>query len=246
MKKILVIGAASAIAHETEKLFAEEGVQMFLTDLKLSRLQSVKDDLLARNKNNKIDIKEFNALDFELHSDLFSNASEAMGGIDIVFIAHGSLPDQPLMQTDYLQAVEHFKINGLSVISLATLAGDYFDKQGSGTIAVISSVAGDRGRSSNYLYGSAKAAVSTFLSGLRNRLSAKGIKVVTIKPGMVDTPMTADIPKNFLFAKPKVVGKGIYDAINSGKDIAYVPGYWRLIMFVIKHIPEVIFKKMSL
>ena len=129
---------------------------------------------------------------------------------------------------------------------MASIAANYFEKEKKGCIAVISSVAGDRGRQSNYIYGAAKGGVTTFLQGLRNRLSPSGVSVVTIKPGMVDTPMTAHLPKSPLFAKPSDVGKGIYKAMLAGKDIAYLPVYWKLIMFVIKIIPEGIFKKMRL
>ena len=111
---------------------------------------------------------------------------------------------------------------------------------------MISSVAGDRGRASNYIYGTAKGAVSIFLQGLRNRLSSSNVNVLTIKPGFVDTPMTSHLPKNFLYAKPELVGEQIYDAISKQKDIVYIPKFWRLIMFMIKHIPEFIFKKLSI
>ncbi|HET8842857.1 MAG TPA: SDR family NAD(P)-dependent oxidoreductase, partial [Ktedonobacteraceae bacterium] len=142
--------------------------------------------------------------------------------------------------------LQEFAINGASVISLLTLLGNYFEQQKRGCIAVISSVAGDRGRQSNYIYGAAKAAVTAFLSGLRNRLARYGVAVVTIKPGMVDTPMTAHMRKSRLFADPQVVGRGIYDAMLKRKDVVYLPGYWRIIMMVIKSIPEPIFKRLSL
>lgn len=245
MKKVLVFGGTSRIAHETEKLFAMEGAELFLFDLKLSRLEAVRDDILARH-STKIHISEFDAMDFDNHKEKFEEAVMALGEIDVVFIAFGSLPDQKAVEADNLLAVSEFTLNASAVISLSTLAANYFEARKKGTIAVISSVAGDRGRQSNYLYGSAKGALSVFLQGLRNRLTRSGVQVLTIKPGMVDTPMTASMPKGPLFAKAETVGKGIYDAINSGKDIAYLPSFWRLIMFVIKHIPEFIFKKLSL
>lgn len=245
MRKILVIGAASAIAQETIKLFAKDGDSMYLTDLKYSRLVAISEDFQTRYNVN-VFIKEFDVLDFDEHSNLIADAADKLGQIDIILIAHGTLPDQHKMQDNYLDAITEFNINGLSVISLSTVASQYFESRGKGTLAVISSVAGDRGRQSNYLYGSAKGAVSLFLQGLRNRLSSSEIKVITIKPGMVDTPMTAHLPKGILFAKASAVGKGIYDAILKKKDIAYIPGYWRFVMFIIKHIPESIFKKLKL
>lgn len=245
MKKVIVFGGASAIATEVEKLFAIEGAELCLLDLKLSRLEAVRNDIMARSKT-RIEIAEFNAIDFESHQSAFDKAVEMLGGVDIVLIAYGTLPNQSEVEQDNMKAIQEFNVNALSVISLSTVVSNYFEKLGQGTLAVISSVAGDRGRKSNYLYGSAKGAVSLFLQGLRNRLSSKGISIITIKPGMVATPMTANMPKSFLFAKAEVVGKGIYDAINDGKDIAYVPKFWRLIMLIIKHIPEFIFKKMNL
>ncbi len=245
MRKVLVIGGASAIAHEVEKLFANEGAALYLCDLKMNRLEAVRDDIIA-HKKAEILLFEFDALDFDNHSAFFEKVLETAGEIDVVLIAHGTLPNQSDVQEDNLKAIREFNINGLSVISLSTLIANYFEKRGKGTLAVISSVAGDRGRASNYLYGSAKGAVSLFLQGLRNRLSSSDVKIITIKPGMVDTPMTANMPKNFLFAKPDAVANGIYDGINNGKDIIYVPKFWRCVMFIIKHIPEFIFKKLKL
>ena len=245
MKKILIIGAASAIATETAKFFAKEQSSLYLVDLNIHRLEAVRDDILARNKTN-IQLDVLDANDFAKHEAVISKASEAMNGIDVVLIAHGTLPDQVKIQGNPEHILKEFSTNCLSVISLATVAANYFENLGKGTIAVISSVAGDRGRQSNYVYGSAKGAVTIFLQGLRNRLAPLGINVLTIKPGMVDTPMTAHLPKSPLFAKAMDIGLGIYKAINDGKDVVYLPSFWRLIMCVIKSIPEFIFKKMKL
>jgi short-subunit dehydrogenase len=245
MKKVIVFGGASAIATEIEKLFAAEGAELCLLDTKMSRLQAVRDDILARYKT-RIELIEFNALDFGNHNQAFHQAVETLGGVDIVLVAYGTLPNQEKAQNDIEYAIEHFNINATSIISLSSIVANYFEEKGSGTLAVISSVAGDRGRKSNYLYGSAKGAISIFLQGLRNRLSRKNVSVITIKPGIVDTPMTAHLPKNFLFAKVDVVARSIFEGINALKDIIYVPGYWRLIMCVIKHIPETIFKRLNL
>ncbi len=245
MKKIMIFGAASAIAQETAKKFATDGAQLFLVDMNIERLETVKKDIYARTKND-VEIYEFNALDFDRHNELFNTAIETLDGLDAVLIAHGTLPDQEEMQINNRNAVHEFEINCTSVISLAGVAANYFEPLKKGTIAVISSVAGDRGRKSNYLYGAAKGGVSIFLQGLRNRLASSGVNVLTIKPGMVDTPMTAHIPKGPLFAKASDVGIGIYKAMKSEKDIVYLPGYWRLIMCAITHIPEAIFKKMNL
>jgi len=248
MKKILIIGACSAIAQETAKCFAKEGADLYLVDLKTERLEAVRLDIIARTPgaNLKIEIDTLDVNEFDKHKINFYRAADKLNGIDSVLIAHGTLADQAVSQNNSELIIKEFNTNCVSVISLASIAANYFEERKTGTIAVISSVAGDRGRQSNYIYGSAKGGVSIFLQGLRNRLSGSGVKVITIKPGMVDTPMTAQMPKGVLFSSAETVGKGIYEAMTKGKDIAYIPGYWRLIMFVIKHIPESIFKKLHL
>jgi short-subunit dehydrogenase len=245
MQKIMIFGAASAIAQETALRFAADGAKLFLVDKEMNRLETVRDHILAHHPA-EINLMEFDATDFDRHDELFRTAVDKLGGIDQLLIAHGTLPDQELCEKDPEYALRHYSINCTSVISMLTVAANIFEKKGSGTIAVISSVAGDRGRQSNYLYGSAKGSLSVFLQGLRNRLAKRGVAVVTIKPGQVDTPMTAHMPKNPLFAKPIDVGIGIYKAMQSGKDVAYIPGFWRLIMCVIRSIPESFFKKLSL
>ncbi len=244
MRKILILGGASAIAFETAKKFAADGDRLFLADLMLNRLEILREDINARFPTD-IGIAEFNALDFTGHPDILQKADEYLGSIDIALIAYGTLPDQELMQSDVSKAVEQFNLNCTSIISLCTIISNYFEEKGAGTLAVISSVAGDRGRQSNYLYGAAKGCITTFLQGLRNRLSKKNVQIITIKPGQVDTPMTADMPKSPLFVKPVVVGQGIYKAIIQQKDVVYLPGWWKLIMFIVKIIPEGIFKKLN-
>ena len=157
-----------------------------------------------------------------------------------------NMRDQARCEREVRVALEEFSTNALSVISLLTLAAPIFEQQRQGTIAVISSVAGDRGRQNNYLYGSAKAAVSTFLQGLRSRLFKSGVAVVTIKPGLVDTPMTAHLRKTALFASPEPVGAAIYQAIFKGQETAYVPWFWQGVMIVIKLVPERLFKRLNL
>jgi decaprenylphospho-beta-D-erythro-pentofuranosid-2-ulose 2-reductase len=137
-------------------------------------------------------------------------------------------------------------VNFNSTVAMLTLLANRFEAQGHGCIAVISSVAGDRGRQSNYLYGATKGGLNVFLQGLRNRLFRSGVTVVTLKPGFVDTPMTARTPKNALFASPATAGRAIHRAIETGRDVAYIPAFWRLILLVVKSIPESIFKRLRL
>ena len=149
-------------------------------------------------------------------------------------------------QSDVGYALREIATNGTSVVSLMTLAGEQFAQQKAGTIAVISSVAGDRGRQSNYVYGSAKALVSAFASGQRQRLRKLGVNVMTIKPGFVDTPMTASFKKGALWAKPDQVARDILAGVDKGRSVVYTPGFWRFIMLIIKHIPEFVFVKIAL
>ncbi|MBA2672853.1 SDR family oxidoreductase, partial [Ramlibacter sp.] len=184
--------------------------------------------------------------DLDRHAEVLEAAAAALGGIDIVLVAHGTLPDQAACEQDPALALRDLHTNAISTIALLTLLANRMQVQGQGTIAVITSVAGDRGRQSNYVYGSAKAAVATFLQGLRNRLHHHGVRVLTIKPGFVDTPMTAAFPKGPLWASPEQVARAIARAVERGVDVAYVPGFWLFIMLAIRHIPERVFKRMRL
>jgi decaprenylphospho-beta-D-erythro-pentofuranosid-2-ulose 2-reductase len=244
MKRICIIGATSAIAHETAKVFAGQGAYLFLVARNRERLDAVADDLRVRGAR-KVETLVADLADMNRHAQLIDAAVTFLDRVDSVLVAHGTLPDQQQCQRDVEEAKEAFIINSFSYISLLTLLAQYFEQQGSGCIAVITSVAGDRGRRSNYLYGAAKAAVSTFLQGLRSRFFNSGVSVVTIKPGFVDTPMTASIPKNFLFASASSVGKRIHRAMTSGKDVVYVPSFWRWIMGGIRLLPECVFKRLN-
>lgn len=245
IKNIYVFGATSKIAEETLKNYAKDGANLYLVGRDIDKIEIVKKDLIARGAG-KILVETCEALNWEKHPITIKNANESIGQLDLIFIAHGTLPDNEQIRNNQMKVIEEFNINCTSVISLCTVASEYLESKGKGTIAVISSVAGERGRQSNFIYGSAKGGVSKYLEGLRNRLYEKGIKVITIKPGMVDTPMTKDLKKGLLFASPASVGKQIYNGINVGRDVMFVPGYWRIIMGIIKSIPESIFKKLKL
>jgi len=156
------------------------------------------------------------------------------------------LSDEARGREDFAVAERDLRVNFLSVVSILTPIANAFEARKHGVIAVIGSVAGDRGRQSNYLYGTSKAAVATFLQGLRNRLWRSGVAVVTIKPGFVDTPMTAHLRKSPLFASPQKVGKGIVRAMDRRKDVVYLPPVWKPILLGVIHVPEGLFKKMHL
>ena len=245
MRKILIIGAASAIAEATARRFARDGDRLYLVGRNPERLAAIANDLKIRGAT-QVETTQMDANDTGRHAELISQAEAALGGLDTLFIAHGTLPDQKACEASFETALQELQNNCLSVLSLLTHIANRFEAQRHGTIAVISSVAGDRGRQSNYVYGTAKAAVSTFLQGLRSRLHRVGVHVITVKPGFVDTPMTAGFPKGFLWAPPETIGNGIYQSIAQNRDVVYLPWFWRGIMAMIRIVPESLFKCLNI
>ena len=245
---IIIFGATSAIAVACARRWIAQGDNLFLVGRNPQKLAALVQDLGVRKRPDQIvDSASADLSDLTSHAALYERAQTALGPVDTVLIAHGSLPDQRACEASVELAIAEFNTNALSAIALSTRAATLLDANGGGTLAVISSVAGDRGRASNYVYGSAKGAVSLFLEGLRNRYAKTGVHVLTIKPGFVDTPMTAHIAeKGALWAKPEQVGDLIVRAIARRSNVVYAPGFWRAIMAVITHIPEPIFKRMSL
>ncbi len=242
---ILIIGATSAIAQATAQQYATPSNQLFLVARDASKLKIVSDDLQARGAQT-VYCQTQDLCDITLHEQLIEQATQQLGSLDVTLIAHGSLPDQQACELDYQKTFQELQTNGLSVISLLTLLANQLQKQGYGSVATITSVAGDRGRQSNYIYGTAKGAVSLFLQGLRNRFGKKNIYFIDIKPGFVDTPMTQSIKKGPLWAQPESIAKGIINAIDKKKRVAYLPGVWVIIMLIIRSIPEPIFNKLKL
>lgn len=245
MRKVLILGATSAIAQEAAKCFAADGDALFLVARNPDKLDSVADDLRVRGAH-QVDSISLDLNEFSRHEEVIKAAQQALTGLDTVLIAHGTLGDQQACEKDFTAAETEYRTNFLSAVSLLTPLANFFEAQRHGTIAVITSVAGERGRKSNYIYGSAKGALALFLQGLRNRLYASGVSVVTIIPGFVDTPMTTEMKKNVLFASPEQVGAKTYQAIVKAKDVVFIPSYWRLIMFIIRMIPERFFKRLNL
>lgn len=242
MKNILIIGATSAIAEHCARLWVERGDNLFLMARDKNRLETIAADLRIRGVA-QVDTYALDANNLEQHAAMLDAADAATGGIDTVLLAHGTLSDQKACEQSVEDTLNEIKTNALSSIALLTLIANRFEIKKNGTIAVITSVAGDRGRASNYVYGSAKAMVTTFASGLRQRLYKSNVALVTIKPGFVDTPMTAHLKKGLLWAQPSMVATKIIKAIDQKKDELYVPGFWRIVMAVVKHIPIWIYKK---
>ncbi len=245
MKKILIIGATSAIAEASARLWAKEGDRLYLIARNEERLQAMSSDLKLRGAES-VEYAVLDANEFDRHESAIDAAILAMDGIDIVLVAHGTLGDQKACERDFGLALKELNTNALSVISFLTHLANRFEAQKHGTIAVIGSVAGDRGRQSNYVYGTAKGAVTIFLQGLRQRLYKSGVHVLTVKPGFVDTPMTKDFKKGLLWAKPESIAQDIAKGINQRRSEIYTPWFWRYIMFVICAIPNKIFNRISL
>lgn len=246
MKNILIVGGSSAIAVACARRWVADGARVFLAGRQAVRLEAVAQDLRVRGAQS-VEICVLDVNDHGQHAAMLEACRHALGAIDIALIAHGTLSDQAQCERDPEAALREFSTNATSTIMLLTRLATLFDAQKNGTIAVISSVAGDRGRPSNYVYGAAKAAVSTFCEGLRARLFKSGVRVLTIKPGFVDTPMTAGhaLPGP-LVATPERVAGDIVRAVARGKDSLYTPWFWSGIMLVIRTLPGFVFKRVSL
>jgi short-subunit dehydrogenase len=245
VKKILIIGATSAIAEASERIWAKRGDELFLVARNQERLYAISRDLKVRG-SPQVWHYCMDANEFELHLAMLDKAFEVLGKIDIVLISHGTLSKQKECEQSVDLTMQEIKTNALSVIALLTHLANRFEMQKSGTLAIISSVAGDRGRASNYVYGSAKGMVTTFTSGLRQRLNKSGISVVTIKPGFVDTPMTASFKKGVLWASPYRVAQLLVKACDEYNGEVYAPKFWWAIIKIIKLIPESLFKRINL
>lgn len=241
---VLVLGATSAIARASASAFAARGYAIYLAGRDEDELERSATDLRLRH-----DIKTmygiFDAERIETHDNFFSQIQQVTGGIEGVVMAVGYLGDQ-MAARNFPQADRVFQANLVGPASMLALCANAFEARKCGFIVGISSVAGDRGRQSNYVYGAAKSGLSRYLQGLRNRLYPAGIKVLDVKPGFVDTAMTFGLPGMFLVASPQHVGERIARAVEKSRDTIYVPWFWRYIMLIIRSIPETIFKRLKL
>lgn len=243
MQKILIIGATSAIAEAVARRYAQRASALHLVARDVQRVQAIASDLSTRGAS-RVTIGILDVADLTAHRAILDEAVASLGNIDVVLLAHGTLPLQAACDEDLGRALAEFHVNGTATIALAAGLAPHLGPES--TLAVISSVAGDRGRASNFLYGSAKSAVTAYMSGLGQQLRAARINVLVIKPGFVDTPMTAAFKKGPLWASADKVAAGIVRAIDRRRAVAYVPGFWWFIMQVIKNIPEPIFRRIKL
>lgn len=245
-QNVLIIGATSGIAEAVARRYAEQGARLFLVARNSGKLQAISSDLVVRGA---LEVKTFvlDANDSQLIYQMADAAWKAYGIIDVALVAHGTLPDQQRTETDIPYAIAEFRTNAESVIACLAELAQRFEPQGSGVLAVIGSVAGDRGRASNYLYGAAKAAIDTYASGLRVRLFKSKVHVLIVKPGFVATAMTAalNLPAR-LTATPDDVARDIQKAIVKQKDELYTPWFWQWIMLIIRWIPSPIFNRIKL
>lgn len=244
-KKILVLGATSGIAEATCRIWAQQGAHLFLIGRNGEKVAAVAADLKTRGAGY-VDTAVADLDDTDKHPALLAHAVNSLTGMDIAYLAHGVLGDQADAEKNFEVAAQILHTNLTSPVSLLTWLANYCVQRHAGTLAVLSSVAGDRGRKSNYVYGASKAGLSAFLGGLRNRVDRDGVTVLTIKPGPVRTGMTSAMKGSEKFADVDQVAATIVKTIDARRDVLYVPFKWQPIMFVIRNIPERVFKKLNL
>ena len=246
-KRIVIIGATSAIAEHCARLWVKASpVDLVLVGRDLPKIEVVAADLRVRSPNTNVRCVQANFVDPAAIREL-ANVIVRSGALDIVLIAHGSLPDQGQCQDDLSHAQDALTINGVSPVLFAEAFVQHMEVAGAGTLAIIGSVAGDRGRKSNYVYGAAKGMVARYVQGLQHRLAHTGVKVVLIKPGPTDTPMTAHLKQQGAhLASVDSVARAIVLGLEGGKPVIYVPAKWALIMMVIRHLPGFIFNRLNI
>lgn len=246
IKRIAIIGATSSIAEHCARIWAQQApVELILIGRNQGKLAVVASDLLVRSPNSKIEIVLTNFTDSTAIQKTVDSLF-ATNPIDIALIAHGTLPPQQDCQDNLTLNYATLEINGISPALYAEAFAKQMSKLDNGSIAIIGSVAGDRGRKSNYVYGAAKGLVTRYAQGLQHRLASTNVHVSLIKPGPTNTPMTAEMKGNEKFAAPEEVAKLITLGIDAKKAVIYAPAKWQVIMMVVRHLPSFIFNKMNI
>jgi decaprenylphospho-beta-D-erythro-pentofuranosid-2-ulose 2-reductase len=241
VERVLVLGATSAIAAEVARLYWARGARLHLVGRSADKLQALLESL-GPSPGGVVSSAVADFADLARNDQVVGEALAALGGVDVVLIAHGELGEQLETERDFARAETILTVNFTSVVSLLVPLANALAAQGRGCIGVITSVAGERGRPRNYTYGAAKGGLNVYLQGLRSRLFRVGVKVVTIKLGPVDTPMTRDHAKSALFAEPGPVARSIVRALAGRSREVYVPSFWSIIMPVVKNTPERLFQ----
>lgn len=246
-RRIVIVGATSSIAEHCARLWVQDQpLDLTLIGRDAVRVGRVAQDLRVRSPQSQVREVLADFTDPALIKATV-NAIVADGAVDTVLIAHGSLPDQAACQDDLLACREALDINGVSPAMYAEAFAAHLSAAGRGILALIGSVAGDRGRRSNYVYGAAKGLVTRYAQGLQHRFAGTGVKVVLIKPGPTATPMTARMQSQGANLAPvDAVAHSIVKAVDRGQPLLYVPGKWAAIMFVIRHLPSRVFNKMNI
>jgi len=245
-RRIAIIGATSSIAEHCARIWAQQGsVELILVGRDQQKLAIVSQDLLVRSPKTKINTEVTDFIDPSAIQKAVDSLFIA-GPIDIALIAHGTLPDQVDCQNNLNLNYDTLEINGVSPVLYAEAFAQHMAKLNQGSIAIIGSVAGDRGRKSNYVYGAAKGLVTRYVQGLQHRFAGTNVNVTLIKPGPTNTPMTSAMKGSESFASPEEVAKLITSGIDAKKAIIYAPAKWWLIMMIIRHLPSFIFNKMNI
>jgi len=245
MKKIVILGATSSIALEVQRLLARRGYDLLLVSRSPQRLADLQADLTVRGAQQVLTYSA-DLASIQQHDAIFEFARQNFPDFDTVLLAYGCMHNQKESEGSVDVLLEELRVNFVSAAAILTLFAADLERRRTGCVAAITSVAGDRGRRSNYVYGSAKGALSLFLQGLRSRLHPAGVRVITIKPGPVQTPMTDHLPNAARFADPKQVARDIVGALERrSPDVLYTPKVWRYVMSAVQQIPETFFKRLS-
>jgi short-subunit dehydrogenase len=245
MQKIVVLGATSGIALEIQRELARQGRELLLVARSAQRLSELQSDLLARGAKKVLTIAA-DLAHIQHHAEILDFVRRSFPNFDTVLLAYGTMADQKDSEASVDLLLDELNVNFVSAAAILTLFAADLEQRRTGCLAAITSVAGDRGRRSNYVYGSAKGALSLFLQGLRSRLHPAGVRVITIKPGPVQTPMTDHLANSARFAQPERVARDIIRALNRrSPDVLYTPWFWRPIMTAVRHLPETLFKRLA-
>lgn len=245
MKKILVLGATSGVAQAFCHAALRRGYTPVLAARSLERAQLIARDLEIRAGQTGIACVEFDAAAFDTH-DGFVRAALAHGPFAGCFVACGAMHEQSLAETDWKLSREMIDANFTGIVSVLNRLAPLLAADGGAFISCITSVAGDRGRPSNFIYGATKAGLNAYLEGLRARWHARGLFVQTIKLGPVDTPMNAGVTRAPFMVSADVAAEKILRALEARREVAYVPGRWAAIMLGIRLLPRCVFKRMKL